>query len=86
MTEPAVFHIVGTTVTCGACGQTLGKATENWKPNAVLSEQALSELGSPYTVTETLVLRRFLCPGCGALLDSETALPEDPILEDKLLD
>ena len=29
-----------------------------------------------------VVLRRFSCPRCGHLLDTETALPDDPFLED----
>jgi acetone carboxylase gamma subunit len=31
------------------------------------------------------VIRRFSCPSCGALLDSETALPGEPFLEDVVL-
>ena len=42
--------------------------------------------GIPYSGGERVVLRRFACPGCGALLDSETALPEDPFLNDVLFD
>jgi acetone carboxylase gamma subunit len=28
------------------------------------------------------MLRQFCCPACGALLDTETALPGDPFLDD----
>ena len=35
-----------------------------------------------YTTNNTFLLREFVCPGCGALLDSEIALPGDPFLED----
>ena len=42
--------------------------------------------GVPYSGGERVVLRRFACPACGALLDSETALPEDPFLDDVLFD
>ena len=42
--------------------------------------------GAEQHVCNRVVLRRFACPGCGALLDSETALPEDPFLNDILFD
>jgi acetone carboxylase gamma subunit len=38
--------------------------------------------GAPYSAADDALLRRFLCPGCCTLLDSETALPGDPFLED----
>ena len=38
--------------------------------------------GAGSAIEERVVLRLFSCPGCGALLDTETALPEDPFLED----
>ncbi|MDB5999601.1 MAG: Acetone carboxylase gamma subunit, partial [Rhizobacter sp.] len=31
-----------------------------------------------------VVLRRFSCPQCGGLLDTETAMPDDPFLDDVL--
>jgi acetone carboxylase gamma subunit len=31
------------------------------------------------------MLRRFSCPDCGALLDTEIALADDPFLDDILL-
>ena len=40
--------------------------------------------GAPYSSGDKVLLRCFYCPNCGALLDSETALPEDPFLEDIL--
>jgi len=38
--------------------------------------------GAGMNVHPDVVLRRFCCPKCGHLLDTETALPEDPFLED----
>ena len=38
--------------------------------------------GESYAAGEQVLLRRFFCPGCGALLDTETALPGDPFLND----
>ena len=40
--------------------------------------------GAAYTTGETVVLRRFFCPQCSALLDTETALVGDPYLDDVL--
>jgi acetone carboxylase gamma subunit len=36
------------------------------------------------TAQPEVVLRRFSCPECGALLDTETAMPDDPFLDDVL--
>ena len=36
----------------------------------------------PLILCEAVRLRRFVCPGCGALLDTETALAGDPFLDD----
>ncbi len=38
-----------------------------------------------YTTIDDLLLREFMCPGCGALLDSEVALPGDPFLKDRVM-
>jgi len=38
--------------------------------------------GAGLGVDPDVVIRQFCCPACGALLDSETALPGDPFLED----
>ncbi len=73
-------------VTCRGCGHSLGPAEEPWKPMAILDEAPMRGIaGAPYSGGENVVLRRFACPKCGVLLDSETALPEDPFLNDKLL-
>ena len=70
-------------IACAGCGHALGPAGQPWKPAAVLSEVAMKGLGgAPYSAADDALLRRFLCPGCCTLLDSETALPGDPFLED----
>jgi acetone carboxylase gamma subunit len=38
--------------------------------------------GKAYTGASEAILRHFGCPGCGALLDSEMALPGEPFLDD----
>jgi len=40
--------------------------------------------GAAYSTGEMVVLRRFFCPQCSALLDTETALAGDPYLDDVL--
>jgi acetone carboxylase gamma subunit len=40
--------------------------------------------GSTSSTHPDVEIRHFSCPACGALLDSETALPEDPFLDDIL--
>ena len=70
-------------VACKACGHTLGPAGEPWKEAARLHESSMQgAAGEPYTNAERVLLRRFYCPGCGALLDTETALAGDPFLND----
>ncbi|SEP16885.1 Acetone carboxylase gamma subunit [Salinihabitans flavidus] len=71
---------------CAACGQDLGLATEPWKEHAQRREIPLAQAGGPAFDTghEGVVLRHFYCPSCAALLDTETAMAEDPTLNDIL--
>jgi len=71
---------------CTACGQVLGSATEPWKAHAHRREIPLAQAGGPAYDTghEGVVLRHFYCPGCAALLDTETAMAGDPVLDDIL--
>lgn len=74
------------TVACRACGAGLGLASAVWKERARRRETPLAEVGIPAfdTGAPGVVLRQFFCPGCGALLDTETARPADPVLVDRL--
>lgn len=75
----------GGMVCCRACSHALAPAGQGWKARAVLSTVAVRELpGAASAVEGRVVLRRFACPGCGTLLDTEIALPEDPYLEDRV--
>jgi acetone carboxylase gamma subunit len=68
---------------CAACGHALGPAGEAWKPAATVRERPMAGIaGAPYSTGAKVLLREFFCPGCGALLDAETALPGDPFLTD----
>jgi acetone carboxylase gamma subunit len=73
----------GGQICCAACSAPLAPANASWKNEAALSTVAVGALpGAGSNVEPRVVLRRFCCPRCGHLLDTETALPEDPFLED----
>ncbi len=76
----------GPVAACAQCGQSLGAASQAWKTQAACREVPLAEAGGPAFDTgfEGVVLRHFYCPGCAALLDTETATPQDPVLIDRL--
>ena len=70
-------------IVCVKCGHGLAPAGEPWKQGARLGEQPMRGVGgAPYSAGEKVLLRSFFCPGCGALPDTETALPGDPFLDD----
>ena len=72
-------------VACARCAYPLGDNGAPWKPGARLIESPVTGLGGKHwSAGEAVVLRQFVCPGCGALLDTETALPGDPFLNDVL--
>jgi len=68
---------------CASCSGPLAPAGTSWKQAAALSAIPVAKLpGAGSNIEPRVVLRRFACPHCGHLLDTETALPEDPYLED----
>ena len=70
-------------IVCTHCSHDLGPAGEPWKQNARLSTHPVAEMpGAGSGIHKSVVLRRFACPSCAALLDSEVAMPEDPFLDD----
>ena len=70
-------------ICCAACAHALAPTGTSWKKTAALSTVPVKDLpGTGSNVEPRVVLRRFACPHCGHLLDTETALPEDPFLED----
>lgn len=75
--------IVDGQVSCQNCGHALGPAGEPWKPNATMKERPMQGAGgTAYASADHVVLRQFFCPSCAALLDSETAMADDPFLND----
>ncbi len=75
------------TFACARCGTSLGAVTANYKVAARCEETPLST-ANPHiedpsvSVDPPLVLRRFHCPNCSVILDTEVARAEDPPLWD----
>ena len=70
-------------IICLDCDHALAAAGQPWKQHAALTCLPIKDLpGAASAVEAKAVLRMFACPGCGSLLDTETALPEDPFLDD----
>ena len=76
--------VAGAPVSCKHCGRGLGGADGNWKESASVQETPMQNLGGPYSSGGEVVLRSFGCPGCGILLDTETAMQGDPYLHDQI--
>jgi acetone carboxylase gamma subunit len=74
---------VGETICCRDCGYSLAPAGHSWKRSSLVHEMSTEPLGDTVEVGEAAtILRLFFCPDCGRLLDSETALPDEPFLDD----
>ena len=72
-----------THICCRHCGHALAPGGTSWKPHAALTAISVARLpGAPSATHPEILFRQFACPECGTLLDSETALPDDPFLED----
>jgi acetone carboxylase gamma subunit len=70
-------------VCCASCLHALAPVGQSWKKAAAVSNVPAAKLpGAGSNVEPRAVLRRFSCPRCGHLLDTEVALPDDPFLED----
>jgi acetone carboxylase gamma subunit len=70
-------------ICCVACGHALAPVGIGWKQHARVSMIPVKNMpGASIGLDTRVVIRRFACPKCLHLLDSETALPEDPFLED----
>jgi acetone carboxylase gamma subunit len=70
-------------ICCARCDSAIASGKESWKEHASMTEVRAAELpGAGLSVEPNVVVRRFCCRSCGALLDSETALPGDPFLQD----
>lgn len=73
----------GQRLACVACERPIAAPGAPWKPHAAVKEIPMNGAGgTAYASADHVVLRQFYCPGCGALLDSETAMADDPFLND----
>jgi acetone carboxylase gamma subunit len=73
----------GGMICCLGCGHGLSKTGTSWKTHATMTSVPFHTLpGASAGLHAGVLLRQFGCPKCWRLLDSETALPEDPFLED----
>lgn len=68
---------------CAACGQALGPATENPKAGLPYEDAPISDcnplIGDPHLyVDNEVAFRRFYCPGCATLIDTEVVVDSAP--------
>jgi hypothetical protein len=81
----SALDVRGDTIHCSKCGHDLGPVAGSWKVGALVQERPMnSAAGAPYKSREHVLLRSFFCPGCGRQLATETAIKDDPYLEDIL--
>jgi acetone carboxylase gamma subunit len=70
-------------ICCCNCGYALASPGNSWKESASISEVPTDQVSCVIDETSAgTILRLFSCRKCGALLDTETAVPDDPYLED----
>jgi acetone carboxylase gamma subunit len=70
-------------ICCAQCRHPLSNTGTSWKKGAAISAIPFHGLpGASAGLHSGVVLRQFSCPKCLRLLDTETALPDDPFLED----
>lgn len=80
-----VLELRGANQHCGRCGYDLGPAGAGWKKRTLMRERPMDGAGgAPYRSRGHVLLRTFLCPGCGRQLAAETAVKGAPILDDRL--
>jgi acetone carboxylase gamma subunit len=77
----------GSVFACIACGTVLGPARESYKQHALCRERPVTDLGPLYGgsigfIDDEFVFRELLCPGCGALLDSELNRAGEPLSDE----
>jgi acetone carboxylase gamma subunit len=80
----------GAVVKC-SCGHELGDYRQNWKLSTLVrvrrTAEELAEIYGPFACDpDWMELREFLCPGCGALLEVDAAVPGYPVTFDFLPD
>jgi N-methylhydantoinase B len=72
---------------CFRCSRSLGPSNENYKLSTIMDESPVGT-ANPYIIDpqrhikERIVLRRYYCPGCGVILDTDVSRAEEPPLWD----
>ena len=79
------------TTVCAKCDTALGPTAENYKAHCVREDRPVSasnpRVGDPHRfIDDEVAFRMFFCPGCGALIETEIATVDDPLLNDIQLD
>jgi N-methylhydantoinase B len=78
----------GSSLACAACHRGLASGLGDYRQGAALIEDRLPEIDPRVfidpldQVDEELVLRRYLCPGCGYALDADIVKLNDPLFRD----
>ena len=76
----------GRMIVCSKCDHHISPADKSWKMQAVLKELIMNSMGGPFSTGDEVILRSFICPSCGVLLDTEIAMKDDACLEDRIFD
>lgn len=72
------------------CGEDLGEGQANYKDNTICREAPVQQLAPEFVsddpaMADLMVVRQWLCPGCGVRLDTELARVGDPVLHDVII-
>jgi acetone carboxylase gamma subunit len=59
---------------CGRCGGILSPIDKNWKETVSRKDLRMDETGVLIPGDDRVVLRQYICPECGHLLDCEVTL------------
>ena len=69
---------------CTRCGTAVAPAGADWKEHGVLRRLPIEHAGPLRTPAGEFFLVEACCPGCGALLDTDVVLGDDPPLHDRI--
>ncbi len=72
-------------VQCTWCGEHVNDGSRPWKLDAHTVESPLSAAGPLRESADGLILRQFVCPSCATLLETDAALPGDPVVHDEVV-
>jgi N-methylhydantoinase B len=72
------------------CGEDLGACGANYKHGTVCREAPVQALGPEFVsddpvMADLMVVRQWLCPGCGVRIDTELVRVGDPVLHDVMI-